>query len=191
MTREEFEEDDPQSNIESAIADSITDNDEESEGDNPGSDSVSVPADSITNKNEVVEGKKADENENIETSRYPVEYINGRRFVFVRTNLYPAELLEYFDKLEDKTSDEYKEAQEISSSSKRQAKKHKECSSDASSSLNAGGGSVSQFESCLTSDKPTPCPEEKENFAGLQEAGNGGMRTCCRCGAATMYPGKE
>ena len=67
----------------------------------------------ITNKNEVVEGKKADENENNKTSRYPVEYINGRRFVFVRTNLYPAELLEYFDKLEDKTSDEYKEAMEI------------------------------------------------------------------------------
>jgi len=56
---------------------------------------------------------KANENENNKSSMYPVEYIDGKRFVFVRSNMYPAELLEYFDKLDDKTSDEYKEAMEI------------------------------------------------------------------------------
>ena len=85
----------------------------EFEGDNSSSDVESTPADSITDYDEESSVSIANENENNEGSRYPVEYIDGKKFVFVRTNMYPAELLEYFDKLDDKTSDEYKEAMEI------------------------------------------------------------------------------
>ena len=81
--------------------------------DNARSDVESPPADSITDYDEESSLSIADENENNEGSRYPVEYINGKRFVFVRSNMYPTELLEYLDKLDDKTSDEYKEAMEI------------------------------------------------------------------------------
>ena len=83
------------------------------DGDNSRSDVESTPADSITDYDEESSVSIADENENNEGSMYPVEYIDGRKFVFVRSNMYPAELLEYFDKLEDITSDEYKEAMEI------------------------------------------------------------------------------
>jgi len=66
---------------------------------------------------------------------------------------------------------------------------------DIASSLTAGVGG-SQVENSSTSDYPTtsrariPCLEEKENLIGLtlKEVEKGGTRTCCRCGAATMYP---
>ena len=69
---------------------------------------------------------------------------------------------------------------------------------DIASSLTAGVGG-SQVENSSTSDYPTtsrariPCLEEKENLIGLtlKEVEKGGTRTCCRCGAATMYPGTE
>ena len=48
-----------------------------------------------------------------EETNYPVEYINGRRIVFLRTNLQGPELLEYFDMLGDQSSDEFREAAKV------------------------------------------------------------------------------